>query len=171
MSDELVDVVNQNDQVTGQALRSKCHADYLLHRGSALLVFEDDSLKKILVTKRSATKGSNPGKFCFPGGHVAAGETYLVGAQREYWEELYSSKKPFKDVRFEELYKVQYKNDQEHELHTVFRIVDSGPFRPDPNEVARCFFVDTDKLKLEAKLNNNFTSSLLFHLSEYKKRY
>ena len=42
MSEEIFDVVNQEDAIVGQAPRSTVHAENLLHRAVHVLVFHED---------------------------------------------------------------------------------------------------------------------------------
>ena len=59
MSEEIFDVVNQEDAIVGQAPRSTVHAENLLHRAVHVLVFHEDG--RLFLQKRSMTKD------CFPG--------------------------------------------------------------------------------------------------------
>jgi len=85
--DEIIDIVDDNDNVIGQELKSKCHANKILHRSVGILVFKDHSFKEILIQKRSMKKVSNPGQLCIPGGHLSSGEDYISGAKKELQEE------------------------------------------------------------------------------------
>lgn len=85
--DELFDVVDEEDQVIGQAHRSVVHAQQLLHR--AVHVFLFNSRGELLIQHRSATKDEFP--LCLTSsasGHVDSGESYAQAAIRELREEL-----------------------------------------------------------------------------------
>ena len=87
MSEELFDVVNEDDEVVAQAPRPEVHARRLLHR--AVQIFLLDSNGRLLLQKRSAIKDEFP--LCYTSsasGHVDAGETYDEAAHRELAEEL-----------------------------------------------------------------------------------
>lgn len=86
--DELFDLVNDDDKVIGQALRSACHGDPgLIHRAVHVLVF--NSSGALLLQKRAPGKYIQPGKWdTSVGGHLALGESYLAAAYREMAEEL-----------------------------------------------------------------------------------
>lgn len=71
--DEIVDIVDDNDKVIGQELKSKCHKEKILHRGSNIFVFKNNSFKEILLQKRSMQKKSNPGQLCTPGSSSTRG--------------------------------------------------------------------------------------------------
>ena len=49
--DEIVDIVDENDNVIGQELKSNCHKNKILHRGANIFVFKDKSFKEILLQK------------------------------------------------------------------------------------------------------------------------
>ena len=84
---ELFDVVDENDQVIGQATRKEVHAQSLLHRSVHILVF--NSQGELYLQKRSIEKDENPGYWdTSAAGHVNAGEDYLECAHRELKEEL-----------------------------------------------------------------------------------
>jgi len=87
-SDELFDLVNDDDVVIGQALRSACHGDpALIHRAVHVLVF--NSSGALLLQKRAPGKYIQPGKWdTSVGGHLGPGESYLAAAYREMAEEL-----------------------------------------------------------------------------------
>jgi len=73
--DELFDLVNDDDKVIGQALRSACHGDPgLIHRAVHVLVF--NSSGALLLQKRAPGKYIQPGKWdTSVGGHLALGES------------------------------------------------------------------------------------------------
>jgi len=86
-ADELFDVVNLNDEVTGQAPRHEVHARNLLHRAVHVMVHDEKA--RIFLQKRSLSKDMYPG--CWDSscsGHLDAGEDYPIAARRELGEEL-----------------------------------------------------------------------------------
>jgi len=87
MTEEMFDVVDQNDQVLFQAPRSVVHANHWLHRAVHIFVF--NSRGELLVHRRSATKDEAPLKLTSSAsGHLGAGEDYALAASRELEEEL-----------------------------------------------------------------------------------
>jgi len=87
VSDELLDVVNDNDEVIGVRSRGEIHAEGLMHRAVHILLF--NSQGKLFLQKRSLSKDEQPGKWdSSAAGHVDTGEAYLDCACREIDEEL-----------------------------------------------------------------------------------
>lgn len=85
--DELFDVVDEEDNVIGQATRAVVHARGLFHRAVHIFLFNQRG--ELLIQQRSAAKDEFP--LCWTSsasGHVDAGEEYLPAAQRELEEEL-----------------------------------------------------------------------------------
>ncbi len=79
--DEKVILVDTNDTVIGEALRSKAHAESLLHR--IVAIYLTRSTGEILVQERMSGKFDHSAA-----GHMNPGETQLAAAQRELCEEL-----------------------------------------------------------------------------------
>lgn len=84
---ELFDIVDEHDQVIGQAERGIVHAAGLRHRAAHVLVF--NSAGELLVQRRALGKDSAPGCWdTSAAGHLDAGEDYAAAALRELSEEL-----------------------------------------------------------------------------------
>jgi isopentenyl-diphosphate delta-isomerase type 1 len=87
VEDEIYDIVDENDHVTGQASRKHIHENKLLHRSVHTLVF--NSRKELFLQKRALCKDENPGLWdTSSAGHVETGESYETCAHRELGEEL-----------------------------------------------------------------------------------
>ena len=87
MSEEMFDVVDQEDRVLFQSPRSVVHANHWLHRAVHIFVF--NSCGELLIHRRSATKDEAPLKCTSSAsGHLSAGEDYATAATRELEEEL-----------------------------------------------------------------------------------
>tara|TARA_R110002096_G_scaffold4501_52_gene21385 strand:+ start:503 stop:1843 length:1341 start_codon:yes stop_codon:yes gene_type:complete len=85
--DELFDVVDDNNQVTGQAPRAQVHAEGLKHRATHIFLFNPAG--EIFLQKRSRLKDVHPGAWdSSAAGHLDAGEDYESAAAREIVEEL-----------------------------------------------------------------------------------
>ncbi|HWL52494.1 MAG TPA: 16S rRNA (adenine(1518)-N(6)/adenine(1519)-N(6))-dimethyltransferase RsmA [Chthoniobacteraceae bacterium] len=84
---ERFDVVDENNEVTGQASRHKVHAQGLRHRAVHILVFNKHG--DLFLQKRSHLKDSHPGSWdSSAAGHLNAGDGYEETAVRELQEEL-----------------------------------------------------------------------------------
>ncbi|HKJ40152.1 MAG TPA: NUDIX domain-containing protein [Anaerolineales bacterium] len=87
MPDELFDIIDENDHVIRQEMRSVVHQLGLWHRGVHILLFTPDN--KLLVQQRSRNKSQSPLALdCSVSEHVTAGEDYLQAAIRGLSEEL-----------------------------------------------------------------------------------
>ncbi len=85
--DEIFDVVNEQDEVIGQATRDEVHAQGLTHRAIHVLVF--NKRRDVLLQLRSALKDKFPNVWdSSAAGHLDAGEDYAECAVRELDEEL-----------------------------------------------------------------------------------
>lgn len=83
---ELLDIVNENDEVIGQAERDEVHSKGLLCRLVYVCFYTTDG--KVILQKRSMTKKNDPGKLTTTvSGHVGSGQNYLDAAVRETFEE------------------------------------------------------------------------------------
>lgn len=130
MSEEIFDVVNERDEVVGQAPRSEVHRRKLNHRAVHVLVF--NARGELFLQKRSMIKD------CFPGawdssasGHLDRGEDYDVCAVREVREEL-GVQLPETPER---LFKVEACAETGHEFVWVYHCRHEGPFTLHPEEI------------------------------------
>jgi isopentenyldiphosphate isomerase len=170
--DEIVDIVDDQDKIIGQELKSNCHANKLLHRGAAILVFKDNSYQDTLIQKRSIIKNSNPQKSCIPGGHLSSGDKYIDGAKRELQEENFHEQKLPSEIEFEELFKIKKSTDNDHEFNVVYRVIYPGPFSNDPKEVEDSYFMNINSLVIDIDKNpENYTETTRLLVKEYQKRY
>lgn len=86
-SEELFDVVDEEDQVLERLPRSVVHERGLMHRSVHVFVFNTEGL--LLIHLRSADKDEYPSLWTSSAsGHVSAGESYDDAAPRELAEEL-----------------------------------------------------------------------------------
>ncbi|MEY4487681.1 MAG: hypothetical protein RIQ79_189 [Verrucomicrobiota bacterium] len=129
-ADELFDVVDKQDRVTGQARRADVHARKLLHRAIHVLVF--DRAGRVFLQRRSMAKDVAPGRWdssC--SGHLDAGEDYDAAAVRELGEEigLVLTAPPERWLRLEACAQTGW------EFVWVYRMEHEGPFRLHPAEI------------------------------------
>jgi 16S rRNA (adenine1518-N6/adenine1519-N6)-dimethyltransferase len=84
---EIFDVVDADDQVTGQLSRHEVHRQKLLHRAVHIFVF--NARGDVFLQRRSRWKDTHPLRWdSSAAGHVNAGHTYDDTAPREVEEEL-----------------------------------------------------------------------------------
>jgi len=84
---EILDIVDLDDRVIGQASREEIHAQALIHRASHMILF--NSSGQVFLQRRSFHKDSGGGLWdSSAAGHVDSGESYLDCAVRELAEEL-----------------------------------------------------------------------------------
>src|SRR5882672_4498253 len=87
MSEEVFDIVNERDEVIGQAPRKDVHARGLWHRAVHVLVF--NARGEVFLQKRSMKKDIAAGKWdSSSSGHLDRGEDYDTCAVREVREEI-----------------------------------------------------------------------------------
>lgn len=83
---EILDIVNDKDEVIGQAERDDVHRIGLLCRLAYVCFYTANNT--VILQKRSDTKKNDAGKLTTTvSGHVASGQTYLGAAVRETLEE------------------------------------------------------------------------------------
>jgi isopentenyl-diphosphate delta-isomerase type 1 len=132
MGEEIFDVVNERDEVIGEAPRSEVHRRKLNHRAVHVLIF--NSHGELFLQKRSMMKD------CFPGtwdssasGHLDRGEDYDACAVREVREEL--------GVKLERtpqrLFKVDACAETGYEFVWVYHCVHDGPLVLHPDEIEK----------------------------------
>jgi isopentenyl-diphosphate delta-isomerase len=132
MSEEIFDVVNEHNEVIGQAPRSEVHARGLLHRATHMLVF--NARGQIFLQKRSMKKDRQPGLWdSSASGHVDSGEDYDACAVRELREELgLCVAQPL-----ERLFKLNACVETDQEFVWVYRCQSEGPFELNADEIER----------------------------------
>lgn len=161
LSQEILDIVNDCDEVVGQGERREIHGDpSLIHRVAHVLVFNPRG--ELYLQKRSYLKDVQPGKWdTSVGGHIEVGEDYQTGALREMEEEL-----GIRVVSVKYLYKYLHKNDHESEYVTTFSCVWDGPIHPSPQEIEEGRFWSLEEIAEAPPCR--FTPNLLDEIRRYK---
>ncbi len=130
--DELFDVVDEQDRVTGQQPRREVHRLKLRHRAVHLLVV--NRAGRVFLHQRSWQKDLFPGVWdSSAAGHVGAGEDYDGTAQRELAEEL--GCRPEQAPR--RLFKIEAREETGQEFVWVYRVEAEGPFTLQEDEIER----------------------------------
>ena len=129
-TEEIFDVVDSEDRITGRETRREVHRLGLRHRATHTLVFNRRG--ELFLQQRSLTKDMWPGIWdssC--SGHVDSGEDYDACAVRELGEELGlpSSVVP---VRW---FKLVARPETGMEFCWVYQLLHEGPFRLQDSEV------------------------------------
>ena len=121
VSEELLDVVDENDRVIAIRTRGEIHALGLMHRAVHILVF--NSRGELFLQKRSMLKDENPGLWdTSAAGHVDSGEDYYDCARREIGEELGI----YENVDLEELFKLPPSATTGYEHSLIYATVYDG---------------------------------------------
>lgn len=130
MSEEIFDIVNERDEVIGQAPRKEVHARGLWHRAVHVLVF--NSQGQVFLQKRSMKKDTARGKWdSSSSGHVDTGEDYDACAVRELREELGLEVAQVS----ERVFKIDACQETGWEFCWVYRCASEGPFELHPDEI------------------------------------
>ncbi|GIF89364.1 NUDIX hydrolase [Catellatospora chokoriensis] len=138
---ELLDIVDGQDRVVGQATRAEAYARRLTHRCVFVLARTGDG--RLFVHRRTAQKLVFPSCYdMFVGGVVGAGETYHDAALREAEEELGVSGLPAPQPLFTFLYETP-----EHSwFSALYEVRCDGPVDPQVEEVAWHAFLTEDEI-------------------------
>lgn len=86
MNDEVIDLVNENNKIIGEVLKSKAHNEKLWHREVGVIIINDKN--EILLQQRARNKRYPLKWVISAGGHINVGEKPEDAAYRELDEEL-----------------------------------------------------------------------------------
>jgi 16S rRNA (adenine1518-N6/adenine1519-N6)-dimethyltransferase len=142
MTDELLDIIDENDHAIGQRMRSAIHEFGLWHRGVHIFLFTPE--RKMLIQKRSADRVHFPSALdCSVSEHVKTGESYFDAALRGLEEEMGVSGIEIKPiVKFKMNYGI---ND--NEISTLYEAtVDPEKVIFDPLEIKEIYFYNPAEL-------------------------
>ncbi|PCG84812.1 NUDIX hydrolase [Streptomyces sp. WZ.A104] len=141
-SDEILDIVDENDEVIGQAPRGEATARGLRHR--CVFIEARDAGGRVFVHRRTPTKLVFPSRYdMFVGGVVGAGESYDEAALREAEEELGVSGLP----KPEPLFRFLYAGAEHTWWSAVYQVRCELPVVPQAEEVAWHAFLDDGELE------------------------
>jgi isopentenyl-diphosphate Delta-isomerase len=130
MTEEIFDIVNDNDEVIGRLPRSQVHRDAHKHRAVHVLVF--NARGDLFLQKRSMKKDTFPGVWdSSASGHLDGGEDYDACAVRELREEIGLAI----DAPPRRLFKIAACVETGLEFVWVYRLESEGPFTLHPEEI------------------------------------
>lgn len=134
MSDELLQLVDEEGRPTGAAPRGLCHGNPALIQ-AVVHLYLFDSRGRLYLQRRSETKDTCPGLWdTSVGGHLSAGETPAQALEREAREELGLTIAEVDDCR--PLGPFLLRTEWESEYVFPFRAVFEGELHPSPEEIA-----------------------------------
>lgn len=159
---EIFDIVDENDNITGQAARSEVHGNpSLIHRVVHVLVY--NSSGELYLQKRAMDKIVQPGKWdTSVGGHVDLGEDYQSAAVRETSEELGIDAPP-SDFSF--LYKYLHRNEFESEWVYSYKLIRDDGISIQQSEIDEGRFWSVGEIR--ASDREIFTPNFLEELERY----
>ena len=152
MPDELFDVVDEQDIVIRQEMRSIVHQRGLWHRGVHVLLFTRDG--KLLVQQRSKDRVHSPSALdCSVSEHVKSGEDYYSAAIRGLKEEM-----GVQEIDIQPLikFKMNY-GPNDNEVSELYRgVVDPDLVKFDPVEIEQIDYFSLTELQahLESEEHN-----------------
>ena len=159
---ELLSIVNNQDEVIGEATRPDVYANKHRHRIVHVLVFNDQN--QMLLQKRSPNLGYCPNHWSTAvGGHVGHGETYEEAAKRECVEEI----GVLLPLTFFAKDAYQSTSTNHDKFLTTFRATFNGPFNPDPAEVSAVDFFSIEEIRAMIARGEKFHPELLYLLNKY----
>jgi isopentenyldiphosphate isomerase len=135
---EMVDVVDEQDRVVGQASRAEVRERRLRYRAAYVLVFNGRG--QLFVHRRTASKDVYPGHYdVAAGGVVGAGESYEEAARRELAEELGVA-----DVVLRRVVSLRFDDDDNHINGVVYSCTWDGPVKLQVEEIESGEWLDLD---------------------------
>lgn len=150
---ELIDIVDENNNLTGHAEeRTLAHKKCLWHRHVSSWIMNKNG--EILLQKRSANKPRNPNKWAKTGGHVDSGESVKNAILREVKKEV-GIDIPKNQVEILEIYKSKDSNNKYFAYDFLF-IVDYKieDYVLQKEEVSEVKYFTIEEMEL-AKENND----------------
>ncbi len=158
MTDELVDIVDDDDTVIATVTRAEMRAKRLQHRSVGIVVLSSEG--RLLIHRRSPDKDIWPGWWDIAaGGVVTAGETYEDAARRELAEELGVA-----GVEVEYLGRSHYVDDDLAALCRGYSVVHDGPFTFDDGEIVEARWVTIAELQAMRATHRFLPDSLTLFL-------
>lgn len=139
MTEEIFDVVDEDDKVIEKATRKEVHDKKLIHRSVMFFIF--DRKERILVTQRTKAKDMFPDYWSITlGGHVNSGESYDEAVVREAKEEVgIESKSFFMGI-------IKKRVPEEKENSKVYGFVTDKKIKLDKGELKQGMFLTIEEI-------------------------
>jgi isopentenyldiphosphate isomerase len=148
-SEELIQIVTENNEELGVVTRGIMREQNLIHRASYILVFNRSD--ELLIQQRTDCKDIYPGFWdVAAGGIVLSGESYEESAKRELGEELGIS------ARLIPCFDHFHQGPDNQVWGRVFRCRHEGPFHLQPEEINAVRFLPVATV-LEMSESHDFT--------------
>ncbi|MCP3682715.1 MAG: NUDIX domain-containing protein [bacterium] len=140
MTEEFVDIVDEEDKVVGKATREEADRKDLRRRVSRILVFNKE--ENMLIQKRADTKSKYPGLYDIGVGETLnSGEDFESAATRGLEEEV-----GIKNAELNFLFSGQFTHGEIKRNYHVYLCVHDGEIKAG-DEVSEARFVRPDELK------------------------
>ena len=160
MNEEIIDLVDNKNQITGKISRDQVHGNPTLkHRAVHVYVYHNSG--QILLQKRAESKSTQPGKWdSSVGGHLLAGESYEEAAIRETKEELGIT---INSSDLELICEFTWSNSEETEYIQTFGLTHTGPFVTNLEEITNVKFWAPEEI-INSLGTNTFTPNLEYEI-------
>jgi len=160
---EMIDIVNEKDEVIGQAAHEEIYSSFFNRRIVHVLVFNQKG--EMAMQFRSKKKLFCPHHWSTAVvGHVQAGEEYEEAAKREMFEEIGVN------LNLEFFSKDTFRNpDQPDHIKflSTYTAIHEGPFKINVEEVEKFDFFSLDQIQKMIDNKEKFHPELLFLLLKH----
>jgi isopentenyl-diphosphate delta-isomerase type 1 len=165
VSQELLDVVDENDRVIGVKTRGEIHLQGLMHRSVHILVFNSNG--DLFIQKRSMNKDNDPGLWdSSAAGHLDSGEDYQACSIRELGEELGIGI----NTSLDELFRLQASPITGMEHCVVYRCIHDGPFELQAEEIDEGAWVSLGEMDVRVAAQDPLLTGVLRYIwSKYRQ--
>lgn len=153
---EPLEIVDEQNRVVGQVLRSVAHTKGVLHRAVNVFVFNSDGY--VLMQQRSDDKDVCPSAWDLSAAeHLKPGESYEQAAMRSLREELRIVVEPSALVLVHgpQLHKHMYDNGRvkDYEFAALYRVVHDGVIDPNKREVKLASYFTENDVEQEIRVD------------------
>jgi len=154
-SDELIEIVNNDNKVVGLGKRGYVHDLNLMHRSVHIVLLNKNN--EIFLQQRAWHKDSEPGKWdTSAAGHVSLGESTLVAAKRECNEEL-----GLRTPSLELIFSMSASARTGYEFIDIFLCRSDVTPAPDPIEIIASQWCSSEDLCLWIKKESEIFTTVL----------